>query len=117
MIYQWTNENIEMNKKQQRLARYEKLGETMTTKEIAEHEGLSISSVKNYCRYHGIKVKKKPYTVSEKVLTARRKRRKLKENKDGTHIILQRMKKEHVEQRKQEFKELAQDNILCQQWV
>ena len=106
-----------MNKKQQRLDRYKKLGETMTTKEISEHEGLSLSAVKNYCRYYGIKVKKKPYTVSEKVIASRNKRRKKQENTEEMRIILKRIKKAHIEQRKQEFKALAQNNILCQQWV
>ena len=102
---------------EKRLARYIELGKTMSRREIAEREGVSVQAVISFCRRHGVSTLKGKYTITDKVIAARERRISDKQGSKETQKILNNTKIDTVEQRKQEFKAFAQDNVLCQQWV
>lgn len=106
-------------KRIQRIIRYDVLGSILTFKEIAEIENISECSVRRFCTVYKIKVQRAPYTVSDKVLKARRKRitkvKKSLEQRRRREKALNDLQRE--QSRIQSMKELAANNILCHRWV
>ncbi len=86
-----------------------KLGEEYTTEEIAKMIGKNQLTLKNYCSRHKIKTRRKPYTVTQKVLDARRAR--TKKNQYDNDVP-----ENTEENRIDAHKKIAENNILCAKW-